>query len=946
MTIMRVFLPGQCCRCFLLALLLTTLFSSAYGQGFRVTGQITDGKTKDTLTGVTVVLRFAGNDSFVQAASTNGAGRFVFADVAPASYRIEWSYLGYTTRSMVLGITGNLSLDTLTMVQDSKMLKEVVVEDEVIGVVQKGDTTEYRADAYKTNPDADGTDLVKKMPGIVTEDGKLKAQGEEVKKVTVDGQEFFGEDAMLALKNLPAEVIDKVQVFDQLSDQAQFTGFDDGNTTKTINIVTKSGKANGQFGKVYAGYGTDNRYNAGFNTNLFNGKQRITLIGMSNNINQQNFNNEDLLGALATQQAQGQQGRGGRGPGRQGGNANDPSNFLVGEQNGINSAHSLGINYIDQWGKKLKVSGSYFLNSLENRSQQTIERNYFLNESGNQVYNSENSQRSGNINHRLNFRFEYTLDSFNSIIYTPRLSVQGNRASPNGFAVTRIGGDILNTSLSNGFNDRSGFTLNQNLLFRHRFYKEGRTFSLGIEQGLSRKTAFSSLFAQNLYVTEFGDSLDVVDQQGNSDGLESSMGLRIMYTEPLGKTTQLIFSYNPSRNRQFSENNVYAFNSLTGTYSDFDSLLSSDITSRTEVHSGGAGTRIRLKSTTLSFHANYQESHLEADQALPQFFAVDRRFRAFLPTAFVRHQFSKTEQLRAFYRTSTNLPGANQLQESLDNSNPLLFSQGNSELQQSYSHRLGSRYNRTNTVKERTLFVSASALFTQNYVANSSFLAQTDTTVHGVFLPQGTQLNRPVNLDGYWNLSGFVSYGMKLKKYKSNLNLNINLRYSEVPGMINDRLNLAKASGLNLSAVLGSNVSQKLDFTISYAVDLNRVRNTLQPELNNDYFFHAGTASVNWMPKGGWVFNTQGTYMSFIGLGDAFSSDYMIWNAAVGYKFLKDKKGEFRLTVFDILGQNNSLSRTVTEVYVQDMRNVVLERYAMLSFIYTFRNFSAKTATK
>ncbi|HCS19645.1 MAG TPA: TonB-dependent receptor, partial [Bacteroidetes bacterium] len=795
---------------------------------------------------------------------------------------------------------------------------------------------EYSADAFKTNPDADGSDLVKKMPGITTKDGKIQAQGEDVQKVTIDGQEFFGEDAMLALKNLPAEIIDKVQVYDKLSDQSQFTGYNDGNTVKTINIVTKTGKTDGQFGKVYAGYGTDDHYNAGFNANIFNGKQRLTFIGLSNDINLQNFANDDLLGALSVPKGG---NRGSRRYGPQTGT--NPSDFLVGEQGGINTAHSLGVNYIDMWGKKLKVNASYFVNGLENRTNQNLQRAYYLSEAGNQNYDETNLSHSNNISHRVNLRMEYTLDSNNSIIYTPRISFQGNLTSTKLFGVNRLNTQLLSSTVNETFRERSGFSYGHELLFRHKFKKEGRTISLGLNNSMNASRGNSSLYAENHFSTNGTDSVYILDQQTVSEGLNSNMGIRLMYTESLAKFGQLNITYSPSRSRSLDEMDTRSLDSTSGWYQNYDSLLSNNLKSYTDVQQLGTGLRFSRKKLMFFAMLNVQYSHLYAEQKVPSAFVVDKQFNAILPFSFVRYEFSKGNQIRLFYRSSTSLPRASQLQGGVDNSNPLLLTQGNPDLDQSYAHRLGLRINRTNVAKGRTLFVSINGNYQNNYIAGSSTIARNDTTINGIFLARGTQLNKPVNLDGFWNASIFSSFAMPIKPIKCNLNLNLNLNRSQTPGLINEVLNYTQATALNLSLVLSSNISEKIDFSFSYAADLNQVRNTFQPQLNNDYLLHAAAAGFSWMHKKGFLATTQASYISYIGLGDVFNSDYLIWNAAVGYKFLKNDRGDIRLSVFDILGQNNTLTRNVNEMYVEDIQNVVLQRYFMLTFTYTFRNFNA-----
>ncbi|EDO25737.1 predicted protein, partial [Nematostella vectensis] len=395
-----------------------------------------------------------------------------------------------------------------------KELQDVIVKTKQRRVEIMGDTTQVNADAYKVNRDATTEDLLTKMPGVTTTGGTLKVNGEDVKEVLVDGKPFFGSDPNAAIKNLPAEVIDKIQVFNKQSDQSQFTGFDDGNSQKAINIITKAGKNNGQFGKVYGGYGTDNRYSAGGNINIFNGDQRISIIGLSNNINQQNFSNEDLLGVMS---ASGNQGRGGPRGGRGGGapprrpsSGTDISDFMVGSQNGITQSNSIGINYSDNWDKKVKASGSYFYNSTNNNNETNLNREYILSDTS-LMYNEESVTESKNQNHRLNMRIEYDIDSYNSLIISPRISIQNNNTSSLLDGYSFYTSDVIDSRTENNTGaDKLGYNLSNDLLYRHKFKKQGRTLSVMARTQVNNSDGDGSTYSLNTYSNS---NNDLIDQQ-------------------------------------------------------------------------------------------------------------------------------------------------------------------------------------------------------------------------------------------------------------------------------------------------------------------------------------------------------------------------------------------------------------------------------------------------
>src|SRR6476469_6161465 len=335
-----------------------------------VSGRVADGKDQSPLIGANVILIHL-PDSVKTGSAADADGAFRFDNVAAGRYLLDISFVGYRTQTQPVTVAGTpVQLGTVVMQAGGVQLKGVTVVGQAAQSVQRGDTTQFNARAFKTNPDANASDLIQKMPGVtVGADGKVQAQGENVQQVLVDGKPFFGSDPDATLKNLPAEVIDKIEVFDQRSEQSRFSGFDDGNTTKTINIVTKEELRNGTFGRVVDGAGPE-RYKVSGNVNKFKGDERMSVLAQSNNVNEQNFGTEDLLGVVGNSHqggggrgAQGGGGGGGQGGGGNGGNAAD---FLVTQSGGITKTNAVGLNYSNSWNKKTDLSASYFFNRADN----------------------------------------------------------------------------------------------------------------------------------------------------------------------------------------------------------------------------------------------------------------------------------------------------------------------------------------------------------------------------------------------------------------------------------------------------------------------------------------------------------------------------------------------------------------------------------------------------
>ncbi|HEY1039402.1 MAG TPA: outer membrane beta-barrel protein [Bacteroidia bacterium] len=931
---------------FSIFLMLVCLSFSLRSQTFTVKGSVIDRKDTTSLIGVAVGLVDKNDSTVVRWAVTDLDGLYELKEVTPGDYVIKVTYLGYKNFKKNISIGSQDLSVKIKLEQDALLLKDVDVTAVQTRVTQKGDTAEMNASAYKVNTDATTEDLVKKMPGITVENGVVKAQGEDVKKVLIDGKEFFGDDAALALKNLPAEIVDKIQVFDKLSDQSQFTGFNDGNTTKTLNIVTKKGMNNGTFGKVYGGYGTDDRYQAGGNLNYFKGDRKLTVLGLSNNINQQNFSSQDLLGV--SQSGSGGGGRrGGGGSGGMGRGSDPTSNFLSGQQGGISATNAFGLNYSDQWGKKVKFTGSYFFNNSNNSNESITKRTYLLSQEGGQIYNEKSTSESHNFNHRANIRLEYTIDTMNSITFTPQISFQNNRSESSLYGLTSYGDAGLINSLTNKNETKSfGYTTNNSLLYMHKFNKTGRTVSLTSGFQMNSKNSTSYLNSNSIYYTS-SDTGEVVDQKTVSQTEGYTLSGSLMYTEPIKKVGQLTFNYSPSYNRNNSDKNTNRMDTLSDTYSLQDSVLSNRFDNTVITQKGGVGFRLRKEKAMLNIGLDYQNVYLQGDQLFPYTARVNKTFDNLLPKLVYRYRISKTNELRFNYNTSTQVPSVTQLQNVIDNTNPLYLSAGNPDLKQQYSHSANLRYNFTNVDKGRTVFVLLNGTFTQNYISNSTFIAYADTALTSdVILARGSQLSKPVNLPEYYSARSMFTYGFPVKWLKSNLNVTAGFNYINAPGLLNNKVNYSTTYNTSAGLVLSSNISEKVDFTLSYTPNYSIVENTLQKKSNNNYYVGVASAKINVMPWKGLVLNTEATHSNYVGLTSTFNQSFLLWNAAVGYKFLKSKAAEVRLSVFDILSQNNSIARNITETYVEDVQTKILKQYFMLTFTYNFKKFGSGKENK
>ena len=936
----------------MLPFLFVLVFNGLQAQTLTVSGRLQDGETRTGVPGATVVLKSLRDTTRSFTLTSDAAGAFRFTHLAPDSFRLTATSVGYETLSRVVRLkSSNAFLGSLLFVKASKELTGVTVTGRISPTTQKGDTIQFNASQFKVNPDASAEDLARKIPGITVENGQVTANGENVRRVTIDGRELFGEDATAALRNLPAEVIDKIQVFDRLSDQAQLSGIDDGNTTKEINIITKANMRNGQFGRVYGGYGTDDRYSAGGNTTFLKGDRRISVVGNFNNVNQQNFAMQDLLGVTANNRGGGasrssRAGGNSRGGNRTQGGTNNfggSGNFLVGQQNGINTTHAAGINFSDLWGSKTTVTGSYLFNNTRNWAYEEQDRKYFAERV--QSLRDTSSNDGNNYNHRINLRLEYRIAPRAELIITPNLSFQDNNSERVRRAMRYRVIDsierVYNNIISHRASDRSGNNLNNNILYRQSFAKKGRTFTASLNTAYNKRAGETYIVNQtSRFGSDFTEQRRFTDQY--SSGLQVSANL--IYTEPLGERSQLQVNYNPAFTRSRSDVQSFLYDTVVAKYSEFDSLRSNRFTNRSMAQNGGITFRGGTKDNAFALGVNYQHTVLNSTQTFPRPFTLDQSFNNVLPNAWLRFKLSQRSNMRLVYRASVELPSITQLSEVQGIPNHPFLRIGNSALAPQYNHVLSSRYTYTNTATGMLFMANVFAQKANNYIGDDTFVADSFAVVrYGQKVARGEELTRPVNLDGYSSLRSFVTLAMPVNGLKTNLNLNGGASFFRYPGILNDTLFESRSQVYSLGTVLSSNISEYVDFTVSYSANYNLVKNDVDLRRNDNYFRHVTRGQLNLLSKAGWLFQNDLSNQWFKGISDSFNESYWLWNVGVGKKFGKDQKCELRLNVFDLLNQNQDIERTISDVYIEDAKSEVLQRYFMLTFTYNLRNFGKGT---
>jgi hypothetical protein len=594
-------------RIITLALCLQAGFAVIAQQNGKISGVIVDSPAVNKISGATITLLKKQDSALISFTLTSSDGRFQLNGVPNGDYRLLITHVNFHNENRFIKIDAThqqVEMGDIRLYDKYKIMNEIVVQAEAPPITLKEDTVEYNAGSFKTQPNANVEELLKKLPGVkVEKDGKVKAQGQKVNRVFVDGKEFFGNDPKLATRNLPADAIDKVQVYDRQSDQSQLTGFDDGNSEKAINLKLKKDKKKGLFGKAMAGAGTDQRYEGRFNVNSFKGARQLSVIGMGNNTNAEGFSFMDLLNFNPDMGSMNQGGgniimnSGSQGSGQPGGNNNT----------GINTTWAGGINYNDLIGTKLDLRSNYFYNRFSPYTESRLERQYILPDST-YFYNQESVSNTINNNQRLNLILDYAIDSLHSIRFAPSFGIQDTRrTSKTKYQTLSEKGELTNEGFSDNSTDMKGYNLRNDLLFRKKFNKRGRTFSLALQYLQNNSNGNGNQYSVNDFYFPSGlpAGTDTINQQNETSSGLSGYTVRAVYTEPVFKKAILEFSAAKSTTNSNSDRTTYDYNYGSGKFDKINPLLSNDFENRYGYTNAGIRFRKRYKKLNWAIGASY-----------------------------------------------------------------------------------------------------------------------------------------------------------------------------------------------------------------------------------------------------------------------------------------------------------------------------------------------------
>ncbi len=756
---------------FLLFLLTGFSICSLAQKNGTVKGVAFDTSAKQPVAAATITVMQKKDSSLVTFTLADSKGYFELKGIPNGEYRVLITHVNYRNSNKYFTVDDNnknVDLGNIIMNDKNKVLEEVVVKNEAPPVTLINDTIQYNANSFKTAPNSNVEQLLKKLPGVqVDKDGNIKAQGEKVQKVLVDGKEFFGNDPKIATKNLPADAVDKVQVYDKQSDQAQLTGFEDGDYEKTINLKLKEDKKHGAFGKISAGGGTDGRYEGKFNVNSFKGARQMSAIGMGNNDNGDGFSFMDILNFTG---ALNQLKSGGGGNINISINTNDPTSGLLGTgsggNNGIKTVWGGGFNYNNIIGKKIDLQSNYFYNHYDPNTESHILRQY----PNSTLYDQNSFSDNLNNSHRFNMNVLYQLDSMTSLRIIPSLSLQQTRnRSQSDYQTLSATNLLVNEGSSANTSNTDGYNFQNSISFRKKLNKRGRTFSLTLQTSLNNSTGDGSNSSITGFYNPDGslNRRDTLNQKFNTDGNLKGYNAKAVYTEPLFRRSLMEFSVGRSDSKNTSDKTTMDYNDLNGKYDQLNQQLSNNYSNTYSYTTAGYRVRTQKKKYNYMLGATWQQADLQGTiTSGVKDSVISKTFRNILPNARFQYNISKFKFFAVNYNTYTTQPSMSQLQPVPDVSDPLNVKQGNPDLKQEFTHMVQGNLNIISPYKNKNIFLFFNLQKTQNKIVNYDSLDQF-----------GVHYTKPVNVNGIYSLNGDLNWGMPVRFLKGTFSIGSNVNY-------------------------------------------------------------------------------------------------------------------------------------------------------------------------
>jgi len=898
----------------MISVLFTTLSMMAQAlSGGAITGKLIDKETEEPVPQANVRVLKQADSTFVTGKASDNTGAFTIP-VSSGAYIVQISYIGYNDVYRNVEVSSSrpqARLGNVILSADNILLSETVVTAKAAEITVRGDTLEYNADSYKVTESAVVEDLLKKMPGVeIDSEGKITVNGKEIKKILVDGEEFFSDDPKVASKNLPAKMVDKLQVLERRSEQSQMTGFDDGEEENVINLTVRPGMKEGLFGNAFAGYGSEERYEGNAMVNYMKNKDQYTFIGGINNTNNAGFS--DLASSMFSGMGGGRGGRGG----------------MFGGSNGIATSANAGGNFSKQFTPELKLGGNIRYGFTDNNILSDVFTQNILS-TGNTLETESNSVNNKSQNFNMDLRLEWEPDSITRVIFRPRVSFYDNKRNETGdfFTSSEMTGDTINYGASDYFSEGQGKDISFNLDASRELGKEGRILSVQLRGQTGDSDNSGTSVSGTYYKGTRPD--DIIDQQFTNANNNQSWRGYLSYVEPIGKDNFIQLAYQYSQNRSESDKDTRSRDEA-GNYTVLDSLYSK----RLENNFVRQELEVNFKSVREKYDYMIGFSMQPSSSRSKTFIGSDMIYDGkqdvinYAPMAQLNYRWSRTHNLRIRYSGNTEQPSISQLSPVVDVSNPLNISYGNPDLNPSFEHRFNIRYQKSNPEKASSFATFVNAGYMTNDIVSSTF---TDVTT-------GRKETTYRNVAGNWNANGRMMFNLPLRNIKFSIFNMSFASYNHTNGFSNNEMNTNKRA--SLTEVLGLNYrSDQFDFAIRGNVNYNNVTNSLEGQQDQNYLNYGGNARTAVYLPWDLTLESDVNYSTNSGYADGFEQNEWLWNASLQKTLFKQKNGTIRFKIYDILQQRSNISRSVTSNYIRDTTTNTLTSYFMVHFIYRFNIF-------
>jgi hypothetical protein len=910
-------------RKFIFAVFFLAITLVSRSQSASIKGTVRDSVENKNLVNTVISLLRKNDSVLVKFARVDKDGHFLLAGLKQGQFILMAThpYLGDYFDNIEIKQDGVTELPNIYMTPKSKLLAEVIVKSGS-PIRIKGDTTVYTADSFKVRPGANVEELLRRLPGIqVDKDGKITAMGERVKKVLVDGEEFFGSDPGIATKNLRADAVQEVQVFDKKSDQAEFTGIDDGVKDKTINLKMKQKR--GYFGKIDLAGGLKNKYTTNAMINSFQGKRKLAGYGIMSNTGKTNLDWQDA-----------QNYGGGEVDGMSSGVSDDGGMYIMfnsggdesywGGRNGIPQNWNAGLHYSNKFNKdKLSFNSGYKFSKVNaNGETKTFSETFLPDTSWNT--NSTNNYFSSVHKHAFNLTLDANLDSNNSLKWTTKVNNNNTKTASNYYSeALNKAAQFINNSTRNSNNNADKNNITSSILWRHKFKKLSRTLSVNTDLAWNEVKNNGLLYSLNSYYSNGSLSeIDTVDQQNIQNSEGRSITTKLAYTEPLVKDVYLELNYSIGYNHNSNER-ITNSKSNNGKYENIIDTLSNSFIFNRLVNTPGANIRVNKKKINISFGASVGFSNFTQKNVTDNL-ENNYNYTNFFPRANFTYKFKSNESVRLNYNGSTTAPTLEQLQPTRVNTDPLNIYIGNPNLKQSFRHNFGGGYNFYNVLKEKNMWSNVNFSTTQNAFVQSS-------TIDSF----GKRTYQTINADGIYNMNLFMEYGFKLKGVKMNLGVGPVVNRNRNVDFINGVKNSTTTSSYGIRLNANRYVEKKFDFYISPSFTWNHSEGSVNKSANADYWQIDGWANANISLPKNFQLNTDAN-VQIRQKDPRFTqkTNYTTWNAFITKRMLKDNKLEVKFGLYDILNQNKGYQRNFNSYSFTETYYTTLKRFWLLTLTW------------